>query len=807
MRVTTLLLVASASLAFSAEPANQDASKMDAAALQGKWSMVSAEIEGQCLAMDGLKKSCLAVNGSAYDFQLDKTRLVFTFQVDAGKNPRAIDLTVVEGPEKGKVFHGIYKLEEDRYTICRTTKPGQKRPTAFSTTANSGLMMVVWAKRPSPLKASEDKAGFDAKAPTKEAARSPLSRIPESATIVIHLRGVERTQARLLAFLQNALPKDMAGEVQAKFAQSIKEALGGRQLKGIPTDGPVFLVFSRPPTSESDTPKVMAFLLRVSDYSTFLSGILNKDELETMKRAPDGTEIFVAAGKNLYLRHHDGYVVIGWSPEAIHALAMPARGLDRKLRGEKARKFLDSDLSAYVDMPAVVKAYPDFFKNGRDMFEKALWQFSGIHDEPAAKQSLRQTVDLFFQAAEDAGMVLGCVDFRPDGLAVHAIMDFKKDSKTVALLKDFTRVSMAELAQFPDGYLAYSAMRIEPAMLQLMPRALYAVSVDPRHTHQKAVEDALRELNEAGPRLLVTGFQQWGSWGATNLPWNDVQVWTYDDPVKATEARLRLLRTLKAGDSLEGAYLKEDPVVMAAVQKHRGYKLHSAQVTWDVERMLTKQFGPDMPEEFHKQMKTFLSRMIGAGKHVWFGSNGKDFVQISASDWDSTREKLDQLLDRRKTLSGQKAFEETRKHLPPNVTALHLLEMSAYGEFMAQLLEGLADRKGPTAAPARKGETAYVGFAITAEPNQLRLDGWLPAAALAQFYRQIKNAIPTPRAEEGPAAPVQEKTDLKGSLDAIKANVAKVTEAGEKERWQTNIDLWQIKLGHSGAIPKTDLEK
>lgn len=28
---------------------------------------------------------------------------------------------------------------------------------------------------------------------------------------------------------------------------------------------------------------------------------------------------------------------------------------------------------------------------------------------------------------------------------------------------------------------------------------------------------------------------------------------------------------------------------------------------------------------------------------------------------------------------------------------------------------------------------------------------------------------------------------------AIKANVAKVTEAGEKERWQANIDLWPAK--------------
>ncbi len=56
-------------------------------------------------------------------------------------------------------------------------------------------------------------------------------------------------------------------------------------------------------------------------------------------------------------------------------------------------------------------------------------------------------------------------------------------------------------------------------------------------------------------------------------------------------------------------------------------------------------------------------------------------------------------------------------------------------------------------------------------------------------------------------APVQKNKVLKASLETMKANVAKVTEAGEKERWQANIDLWQLKLGHGRAIGKTDLHK
>jgi multidrug resistance efflux pump len=35
---------------------------------------------------------------------------------------------------------------------------------------------------------------------------------------------------------------------------------------------------------------------------------------------------------------------------------------------------------------------------------------------------------------------------------------------------------------------------------------------------------------------------------------------------------------------------------------------------------------------------------------------------------------------------------------------------------------------------------------------------------------------------------------MQASLDAMNANVAKITEAGEKERWQANCDMWRLVL-------------
>ena len=65
--------------------------------------------------------------------------------------------------------------------------------------------------------------------------------------------------------------------------------------------------------------------------------------------------------------------------------------------------------------------------------------------------------------------------------------------------------------------------------------------------------------------------------------------------------------------------------------------------------------------------------------------------------------------------------------------------------------------------------------------------------------------LPTLALAQGEQA--RTKPDGKAPFDVMKANVAKITEAGEKERWQANLDLWQLKLAQTGAVAKTELDK
>lgn len=153
MRLTTLLLFVATGLMLRAEPPSPDRAKADVARLQGAWAIVSVEIEGKPLAMDGLKDACLTIQGKQYSFKLGKADLEFTYKLNVSQSPKAIDLIVTEGAQKGKVYQGIYKFEKDRYIICRGTNPERSRPTEFVTRPKSGYMMVVW-KRAQPQQTS-----------------------------------------------------------------------------------------------------------------------------------------------------------------------------------------------------------------------------------------------------------------------------------------------------------------------------------------------------------------------------------------------------------------------------------------------------------------------------------------------------------------------------------------------------------------------------------------------------------------------------------------------------------------------------
>jgi uncharacterized protein (TIGR03067 family) len=149
MRWIALLALGVARLAGADEPIGIEARKtLDA--LQGRWTMVSFEVNGESIPEEQVTTGSLVVEHDRYMPALGDKRASFSMKLDPAADPKAIDFTVTDGPQKGTTLKGIYTLMGDQFTVCRGLTPENVRPTEFATGAESGSALVVWKRVKTP---------------------------------------------------------------------------------------------------------------------------------------------------------------------------------------------------------------------------------------------------------------------------------------------------------------------------------------------------------------------------------------------------------------------------------------------------------------------------------------------------------------------------------------------------------------------------------------------------------------------------------------------------------------------------------
>jgi uncharacterized protein (TIGR03067 family) len=124
----------------------EDATRKEMSKLEGEWSMVSGEANGQSMPRDSVKsgkrvakdgETTVTIGGQVY--------LKAKFSIDPTKKPKAIDYTMTEGPTKGKTHLGIYELDGDTVKFCFAA-PGKDRPTDFTAKEGSERTLSVWKR-------------------------------------------------------------------------------------------------------------------------------------------------------------------------------------------------------------------------------------------------------------------------------------------------------------------------------------------------------------------------------------------------------------------------------------------------------------------------------------------------------------------------------------------------------------------------------------------------------------------------------------------------------------------------------------
>src|SRR5262249_7146744 len=113
----------------------------DAEKLAGAWKVVKQEPNTQRGAIDAVvfrgDKMTLYMNATG-----GTTTVELALHLDETTSPKGIDLTAIAGPGKGSTYHGIYRLEKNRLTICYTG-PGGARPSAFSADDGKAVLLEM----------------------------------------------------------------------------------------------------------------------------------------------------------------------------------------------------------------------------------------------------------------------------------------------------------------------------------------------------------------------------------------------------------------------------------------------------------------------------------------------------------------------------------------------------------------------------------------------------------------------------------------------------------------------------------------
>jgi uncharacterized protein (TIGR03067 family) len=123
--------------------------KGDLKKLQGAWQATSLNYNGDDVPTDGKGKVKLTFKGDTASVQAGK-RVTDDYakiqvKLDSATKPPCIDISISAGAQKGATLEGIYKLEEDKLTLCVKVL-GMERPTKFESPEGQSIALIVFER-------------------------------------------------------------------------------------------------------------------------------------------------------------------------------------------------------------------------------------------------------------------------------------------------------------------------------------------------------------------------------------------------------------------------------------------------------------------------------------------------------------------------------------------------------------------------------------------------------------------------------------------------------------------------------------
>lgn len=113
----------------------------------GAWKPVSMELGGEFLPDGVLQTMELILEGNSYLMRTGGEMDRGTVTFDEETEPLRMDIRGTSGPNAGKHFPAIWRLERNILTVCYGLE-GEPRPSSFATGRNPKLFLVEYARVP-----------------------------------------------------------------------------------------------------------------------------------------------------------------------------------------------------------------------------------------------------------------------------------------------------------------------------------------------------------------------------------------------------------------------------------------------------------------------------------------------------------------------------------------------------------------------------------------------------------------------------------------------------------------------------------
>ncbi len=556
-----------------------------------------------------------------------------------------------------------------------------------------------------------------------------LKEVPAGASLVVHVRGIQGVAERFVDLLKQIAPQETAG-VRAVIENFLRDGLGdGRKFRGLAKDGPIFVVFTDVPKPGVEAR--FAVIAAVTNYRQFADNILTAAERQALKKDAAGWEsTTVPNGNTLYLLERKGYAVLTETKELVEPLTRrPTQGLDSRISKEQATRLLAGDVGVYVSMDQFNKEYAEQIKMGKNLVEQGVKATKESVDkvERSQLEMLERAIEPTFQAIEDSQGLLLSLELRPAGLALHVQTEVRGGSSTGKFLSEARIAPFPELDRLPSGMMFYTGIQPSPALFHTMRGAMFGVLANLEGKEMKEAREAVEQLIKANPEHEV---------GATTMPASGLQRWLFADARAAMAAQMKLLQSLASGGGYLGGILKEKPAIQPKAQQYGAFEFTSVRLVWDLEKMIG---GAAHLGEAQKQLLLqMMKKMMGEEITIWYGTDGKQVVQVQAPNWEAAQKLLDADLKGQAPIGPEGNFRAVRKELPTETSVVMLVDLVHYLAALAEMTRPMWQTQFPLPAnfppPVGQGKQSFVGLAFTLVPQRGSVDGFLSTQALKDAF-------------------------------------------------------------------------